>query len=544
VSEFDIIVIGAGAAGGIVAAELAQAGKTVLLLERGPNLAYADLSRDHLRNQRLGVYGNNAGPSDGHPRVAEQPDGSFKILRPHEHGYHNNAAVVGGGTRVFGAQAWRFMPQDFRMASLYGIPEGSSLADWPIEYDDLEPDYERAESEIGVAGDAAQHRFEGPRRKPFPMPATDDTLQRAILHAGAQRLGIPTQPVPMFINTVAFNHRAACVRCGMCNGFACPTDAKNGAHNTMIPLALSTGRCLLETNAQVERVIVDAKGKATGIAYYRPDGSRRTASAKIVVISAGAIESARLLLNSATADFPHGLGNRRDLVGRNLQGHAYFGAQAIFPQRTYDGIGPGPAIATCRWVHGNPGIVGGAMLANEFIKLPVIYLKGSFPPDLPRWGLAAKRWMRDTYARAIHVQGPVQEIPSPQGRVTIDPTVRDRFGIPVARFSGTQHPQTLRSIHFIHERCRDWLGASGAQKIWGSTPQAPYLSAGQHQAGTCRMGNDPASSVCDSYGAVHEHENLFVVDASLHVTNGGFNPALTIMALAFRSARKIAATIF
>jgi len=538
-SEFDIIVIGAGAAGGIVAAVLAQAGKTVLLLDRGPNLAYADLSRDHLRNQRLSLYGNNAGPSDGHPRVAEQSDGSFKILRPHQAGYHNNAAIVGGGTRVFGAQAWRFMPQDFRMASLYGIPQGSSLADWPIDYDDLEPFYERAEWEIGVAGDAAQHAFEGPRRRPYPMPATDDTLQRNILRRGAQRLGISTQPVPMFINTVPFNNRAACVRCGMCIGFDCPTDARNGTHNTMVPLALATGRCVLEPNAQVERVIVDSRGKASGITYYRADGSRRAASARIVVISAGAIESARLLLNSATAEFPRGLGNQHDQVGRNLQGHCYFGAQAIFSERTYDGIGPGPAIATCRWVHGNPGVVGGAMLANDFIKLPVIYLRGS-PPDVPRWGLAAKRWMRDTYSRVIHVQGPVQEIPSPHGRVMGDPVVRDRWGIPVARFSGTQHAQTLHTIRFIHDRCREWLLASGAQKIWGSTPQAPFLSAGQHQAGTCRMGNDPATSVCDPHGAVHGHENLFVVDASLHVTNGGFNPALTIMALAYRSAEQIA----
>jgi choline dehydrogenase-like flavoprotein len=305
---------------------------------------------------------------------------------------------------------------------------------------------------------------------------------------------------------------------------------------------LASGRCVLESNAQVERVIVDPKGKASGIAYYRADGSRRTASAKIVVISAGAIESARLLLNSATPEFPHGLGNRHDQVGRNLQGHCYFGAQAIFPERTYDGIGPGPAIATCQWVHGNRGVIGGAMLANEFIKLPVIFLKGC-PPDVPRWGLGAKHWMRDTYCRAIHVQGPVQEIPSPEGRVTIDPVVRDRFGIPVGRFSGAQHAQTLHAIGFIHDRCRDWLLASGAQKIWGSTPAAPFLSAGQHQAGTCRMGADPATSVCDSYGALHGHQNLFVVDSSLHVTNGGFNPALTIMALAYRSAEQIARTV-
>jgi choline dehydrogenase-like flavoprotein len=137
------------------------------------------------------------------------------------------------------------------------------------------------------------------------------------------------------------------------------------------------------------------------------------------------------------------------------------------------------------------------------------------------------------------VQGPIQDTPNPDARVTIDPFVRDRWGIPVAHLSGTTHPESIRTADFTRRRAEEWLKASGAKTIW-SYPSQLGLSGGQHQAGTCRMGNDPHSSVTDSWGRVHGHENLFVMDSSIHVTNGGFNPVLTIMALAFRNASHLA----
>jgi choline dehydrogenase-like flavoprotein len=139
----------------------------------------------------------------------------------------------------------------------------------------------------------------------------------------------------------------------------------------------------------------------------------------------------------------------------------------------------------------------------------------------------------------VRVTGPVQEIPSADARVTVDPSVRDRWGIPVARLSGTTHPETVRTAEFMHARTQEWLSAAGATKIWGKPPRL-RLSGGQHQAGTCRMGDDPQSSVVNRFGRVHGHDNLYVADGSVHVTNGGFNPVLTIMALAFRTAKHIA----
>ena len=544
--NYEAIIVGTGAAGGIVACVLAEAGKSVLLLERGPALSFSDVGRDHLRNQRLAIYGHNAGPElIGNPRVFVDPEGRARIVKPHELDYHNNAACVGGGTRVFGAHAWRFHPADFRMASKYGVPEGSSLADWPITYETLEPFYERAEWELGVAGDGRSIQAEIPRMRNYPLPPVPPSPHTVALQHGARQLGWGTAPVPLLINTEPYGGRAACIECKYCVGFACPTDAKTGTQNTVIPRALATGNCELKTSAVAETIETDDRGNVIGVSYFvNSSGTpqRQTAHAKLAIVSAGAIESARLLLNSRSSFHPAGLGNEHDQVGRNLQGHLYPRAYGLSPTRVFNGIGPGVTVATIRFNHDNPGIIGGGMLADDFIKPPIDFWYDSLPPDLPRWGVANKRFMRDNYTRVMHVRGPVQDIPNPDGRVTIDDAVRDKWGIPVARLSGTTHAATVESAEFMRERGEEWLRASGCERVWSTQPGL-ILSGRQHQAGTCRMGSDAKTSVTDEWGRVHNHDNLFVVDGSLHVTNGGFNPVLTIMALAFRSAEYIARLI-
>lgn len=539
-TQYDVIIVGAGAGGGVAAGVLAEAGKRVLLLERGPHLTFGEDRHDHLRHQRFSRHGHNAGPEiEGNPRVAVDGQGQARVVRPHEDGYQNNAAVVGGGTRVYGAQAWRFLPQDFCMASLYGVPAGSSLADWPISYEELEPYYERAEWEIGVAGDSAASARHWPRRKGYPLPPLPVNTQGRALRAGASKLGWETLPIPALINTAPYNARPACIQCQYCVGFTCPVEAKNGTHNTLIARALATGRCELVTGARVARIDTDASGHISGVSYFDRGGKRQSARAEVVVCAGGAIETARLLLNSASPQHPGGLGNGHDQVGRHLQGHYYPAAIGLMSEPVYDGLGPGISTATVQFNHGNSDVLGGAMLANEFIVLPAIFWARQLPPDLPRWGLVNKRFMREAYTRVMRVTGPVQEIPSPEARVTLDPSVRDRWGIPVARLSGTTHPETVRTAAYVFGRAREWLEASGAVRVWGQPPGL-HLSGGQHQAGTCRMGDDPQTSVVDRWGRVHGHDNLFVTDGSVHVTNGGFNPVLTILALAFRAAEHIA----
>ena len=437
------VVVGAGAGGGIVAKELAEAGLRVALLERGKWYTAFDCRKDDLRNQRTSVLGNAFGPDDDrNPRVVVDERGTEHLVKPSEGSYNNNAACVGGGTLSYGAMAWRFLEKDFRMRSTYGAVEGSTLEDWPISYEDLAPYYEKAEWEIGVSGDDSNNIFRAPRRRPLPMPPLAPNREYEILKPAAERLGLHPFDIPMLRNSVPYNGRAACMRCRWCVGFACEVDAKNGTQNTVIPKALATGNCDLRTECIVKEILTDARGRVTGVAYFDRDDSLREQGADLVVVSGSANESARLLLNSKSRLFPRGLGNRYDWVGRNLQGHAYSGAFGLFDFETYDDIGPGASIAICDYSHSNPGLISGGMLANEFIRLPYQFVSRR-APGVPRWGQAHKDYMRQSYRRSIGVMGPVQEMPVFAARVEVDPKVRDHWGIPVARLSGHRHPNDI-----------------------------------------------------------------------------------------------------
>jgi len=526
------IVVGAGAGGGIVAKELAFAGLSVVLFERGGWVKYDDHAHDELKSQRITVLGNAHGPDDErYRRVFVHSDGREEVVRPRHGAYNNIAACVGSGTVSYGAMAWRFMEEDFRMKSIYGHMEGSTLEDWPISYHDLEPYYEKAEWEIGVAGDDAQNPFAPPRSRPHPMPPFKHNREAKLLDNTARRIGLHPFPIPMLRNSVRYNGRPACYRFRTCVGFACPVNAKGGTQNTVIPEAMKTGNCELRTKCVVARLMSDDKGRIKGVEYFDDHDRKQYQSADIVIVAASATESARLLINSKNSKFPAGLGNRYDWVGRNLQGHAYTVAYGIFEDEVYDDVGPGASVAICDFNHHNPGIVGGGMLANAFIRLPYLFTRIR-PPGSATWGKAHKEFQEKNFKRVAQISSPFQEIPNFDARVTVDTKVKDHWGIPVAKLSGNRHSHDRKGCEFLSKKAERWLKEAGAVETWRSIP-GNGLSGGQHQAGTCRMGNDPATSVTDRFGRVHDIPNLFIADGSLHVTNGGFNPALTIMALGY-----------
>ena len=381
------------------------------------------------------------------------------------------ASAVGGGTLVYGMQAWRFHPIDFRMASQYGVPEGSSLADWPIAYEDLEPWYDRAEWEIGVAGTPGGDPNGGPRQRDFPMPPLPGFGSAQVLRRGAEKLGLTTFAPPMLLNSQPYDGRAACIQCGSCIGFPCPVDAKNGTQNTLLRRAMHTGNLTIVTGAVAERVATDDAGKVIGADLIHDDGRRETVRGRAVVVAAAAVETARLLLASATAREPDGLGNNTGHVGRHMQGHYYPGAFGLFDEEVGTSRGPGVTIATTDFNHGNPGIIGGAMLADDFVFTPMMFWQAQWPDGTPRWGQGAKDFMRTSFHHVTQARGPVQEIPSPHARVQLDPNVRDSRGRPVARMSGTTHFETVRTARFMRTKAEEWLWASGAKQVWGRAPQ-------------------------------------------------------------------------
>ncbi len=531
----DAVIVGSGAGGGVVAHELSRAGWHVVLLERGRKQQWSETKHDELRSQRTTVLGNAFGPDDSSVRLVRLGEArEFREVRASDGSYGNIATCVGGGTKSYGAMAWRFLPKDFRMRSTYGAPEGSSLEDWPISYEELEPYYERAEYAIGVSGQRGANTFEGPRKRDYPMPPLPLNKEAEKLRAAAKELGWHPFPIPMAINSVAYDGRPACIQCPFCVGFACEVKAKGSTADTVIPKAIATGHCELLTECVATEILTDAKGKATGVAYVR-NGARVEQPAKLVIVACSAMESARLLLNSRSKLFPNGLGNGNGFVGRNLQSHAYAGAYGYFENESWDGLGPAASIALCDFNHGNEGIRGGAMLANEFIRLPYLFARTAHPPGAAMWGREHKDRQRKYYKRSIAMQGPVQEMPVFSNGVELDPSRKDSFGVPLLRMTGKRHDEDLRTARFIASKAEALLKAAGATETFLKLPGSA-TSFGQHQAGTCRMGSDPKTSVVDSHCRMHEVDNVFVVDGSVHVTNGGFNPSLTIQAVAFRAA--------
>lgn len=544
--RYDAVLVGSGAGGGVAACVLAEAGARVLLVERGRWLTARGLAPDHLRGQRAvpgvtdGLDTSAGPPTKGNPRVFATAAGD-EVVWPTDPRWSNNAMTVGGGTRVFGAQAWRFCPEDFATATTCGTPPGGALADWPLAYADLAPAYDRAEWELGVSGDPAGNVHAGRRTRGYPMPPVRPNGTAEVLARGARVLGLRTSSVPLLVNSVPYQGRGACVGCATCVGFGRPGEFRNDTRNTVLPRALATGRCDVLVETQATRVVTDAAGRVTGVALAAERGGRvlrREVAAGHVVLAAGAIETARLLLNSTSAREPQGLGNSCDQVGRHLQGHVYAGAFALFDEPVQDCVGPGPSIATNDYRYHNDGVVGGGMLANDFVPTPVqAYATLTRLGVIPAWGAGATSGLRAGYARLAQVAGPIQEIPNPASRVTVDPGTRDWFGVPVARLGGSLHPEDRRTAAFLTDRAAQWLTAAGARAVFPYAARpAGAPSGGQHQAGTCRMGTDPATSVTDPWGTVWGHSNLHVTDASLHVTNGGVNPVLTILTLAYRVA--------
>jgi choline dehydrogenase-like flavoprotein len=530
----DFVVVGSGAAGGVMARELSLAGFDVVVMEQGPRLGPADFEHDELKYWFLNGILNS--PERNPQTVRKLPTETATRTQGLNALWY--ARIVGGSSNHFTGNFWRFRPVDFKEHSLLGDIPGTGFADWPIDYAELEPYYTKVEWDIGVSGLAGACPTDPPRSKPYPMPPLPVKSSGVLFERGARKLGLHPYPAPMAIASVPYRSRPACRHCGFCMGFGCEWMAKSSTLYTTIPEAEATGRCEVRADSYVFRIDTDARGRATGVSYFDSQRNERFQRARAVVVCANGAESPRLLLNSATAKFPDGLANSSGLVGKYLMYNHGAGAGAVFEHELCEH----KSVQVTRVLHdfydSDPkrGFYGGGGIDGRIGPLPIGLPLFNLDPQV-LWGAPLKQALRDT-PRTMLSTNHTTSLPLERNSVSIDPELKDAWGVPAIRVTHKEHPDDLAIAAFLTDKSQQILEAAGAVRSW-KLPVTEYGDS-VHLLGTCRMGDDPAKSVVDRYHRSHDIPNLFVCDGSSLVTSGRGQPTMTIQALAFRAGEHIA----
>jgi len=530
----DFVIIGAGASGGVIARELAQAGLSVVLLEQGPRFAAENFRHDELKDWFLGGMTNDAVKNP--QTFRDHPDKKAELQKFTPALWYGRA--VGGGSLHYTANFWRFHEIDFVERSVLGAIPGTGFADWPITYADLEPYYTKVEWEIGVSGLAGVSPFDPPRTRPYPMPPLPVKSSGVLLERGARKLRLHPFPSPMAINSQLFRGRPGCIHCGFCHGFACEVQAKASTLTTVIPEAEATGRCEVRPDSYVARIETNKHGRTTGVAYFDRDRQERFQKARAVVVCANGAETPRLLLMSANAQFPHGLGNSSGLVGKYLMFNYTARALGVFEHE----LNEYKSVQVTRIVHdfydADPkrGHYGGGGLDARIGPQPTTWAIRT-ATEGPSWGSAYKARLKE-FPRSMQVACHGTSLAVESNNITLDPEVKDDWGLPAIRVTYKDHPDDLANARFLQDRGVEILEAAGALRITRAPVTEQTFS--MHLLGTCRMGNNAATSVVDRDHRSHDVPNLFICDGSSLVTSGRGQPTMTIQALAFRAGEAIA----
>jgi len=439
---------------------------------------------------------------------------------------------------MFTANYWRFREIDFIEKSRLGAISGTGLEDWPITYRDLEPYYTKAEWELGISGEPGP--FDPPRTRPYPLPPLPVKSSGVLFERGARALGLHPQPAPLAILSQPFHGRPACQHCGYCLGFGCEFRAKSSTLYTVIPIAEATGRCEVRPNSYVRRIEVDKQGRVTGATYFDENKKEQFQRARAVVLCCNGSETPRLLLLSASSRFPSGLANSSGVVGKYLMFNGYSSASGVFerPLNEFKSVTATRVLYDFYESDPKRGFYGGGAPDARSFAYPTIFALGGLPHDAPSWGAGYKRILRDYYTRTMNVDGHSTSLPLETNSISLDPEMKDPWGLPAMRVTYRDHPDDLAMMRFLQDRAIEILEAAGARRTWRQPVQETNLAA--HLLGTCRMGDDPRASVVDRYHRAHDVRNLFICDGSSLVTGGRGQPTATIQALAYRAGEHIA----
>ena len=503
--EVDFAIVGAGAGGATLAAKLAEAGFSIVVFDAGPFWRpLEDFASDETAQQDL--YWTDDRITGGADPIAL--------------GGNNSGRGVGGSTVHFSMIQLRFRPEWFKCRTRLGYG-----FDWPVSWEEMEPYYAEVERAVAVSGPV--HYPWGPPRarypyRPHPLNAAGEVLAR-----GAEALGIGWASTPLATVSAPRGNSPPCVYRGFCN-FGCSTNAKQSALVVWIPRALAAGAEVRDM-AMVGRIEVDKAGRASGVHYHR-GGRWRFQKARNVVVAGYAIETPRLLLNSACPQFPGGLANSSGLVGTHLTTHAGPGAWATFEREIRWYKGPPNMAVTEHWNYTDEGkdFQGGYAFMSQG-PLPVSWAQ-SLATGRGLWG----EKLREEMMRYNHMMGFVavaETEPRPVNRVELaDET--DQYGLRIPRVVFSYSDNDKRLQRHATRFMGDVLEAAGGYDRWDNADTS-------HLMGTARMGDDPVTSVVNGDGRSWDVPNLWVCDGSLFPTTGGVNPSLTIQALACRIGDRI-----
>ena len=548
---YDVCIVGSGAGGGMAAYMLTQAGANVVLLEAGgpwDNATDSDMFTWPYNSPRRGASTKERpfGEFDACVGGWELPGEPFTVAEGSKFGWWR-ARMVGGRTNHWGRISLRFGPNDFKRKSLDGLGD-----DWPISYDDLAPYYDRVDDLIGIFGSA-----EGLPNEPDGhfLPAPKPRCYELLVKQACDNLKVACIPARLSILTQPLGNRPACHYCGQCNR-GCAVNANFSSTNVLLPPAMATGRLTMITNAMAREVTLGSNGLADGVTYVdKATNTDRRVRAKVVVLAASACESARLLLNSKSARFPHGLANSSGVVGKYLTDTTGTDVAGFIP-KLENGI-----------PHNEDGVGGGHLyspwwLDNKTLDFPRGYhieiwggrgqpsygFMGGIDnyPAFGGYGKALKDSYRRLYGTTIGFSGRGEMIPNADSYCEIDPEVKDQWGIPVLKFHWKWSDYEYKQVRHMQETFRALIAEMGGE-VFSPMPTAEegygIATGGQiiHEMGCVRMGNDPCSSAVNANCQAHDVKNLFMGDGGPIVSQADKNPTWTSLALSMRTSEYIAA---
>ncbi|MDQ0468873.1 GMC family oxidoreductase [Labrys wisconsinensis] len=506
-----VVIVGSGAGGGTLGSELAQKGVKAVILEAGARNEIEDFVNDEWESFSQLAWTDQRTTS-----------GSWRVHKNFPNLPAWIVKSVGGSTVHWAGASLRFQEHEFKTRTAYGNLPGASLLDWPITLAELEPYYAKAEDRMGVT-------------RTNDIPGLPGNNNFKVLAAGAAKIGYKeVHTGRMAINSQPRDGRGSCQQIGFCFQ-GCKSGAKWSTLYTEIPKGEATGNLEVRPNSQAITIEHDASGKVTGVVYADKDGKLQRQKARVVAVAGNSIESPRLLLNSASTMFPDGLANSSGEVGRNYMRHTTGSVYAIFekPVHMYRGTTMAGVVRDEAGNDPKRGFVGGYEMETLSLGLP--FMAAFLDPGA--WGREFTSAL-DSYDHMAGLWIVGEDMPNADNRITLHPTIKDKFGMPVANVNFDDHENDVAMRSHAYRQGQAIYDAVGAVRTF---PTPPYPST--HNLGTNRMSAKAQDGVVDKFGQTHDIKNLFVSDGSQFTTGGAENPTLTIVALALRQAEHIAARL-